>query len=172
MDISRRLYLALLVLVALWCGSILAAPFLHNFSDQTTPLASLLYKFFARLCHQLDERSFHLAGEQWAVCIRCSSIYFGFLVGLVLFPLVGRFPARTVPASWWLIGASLPMFLDVLLSVAGVHSSTDATRLVTGSLLGVALPFYILPPLFESFNTVYRRYTLSKGEPRYARKTE
>src|SRR5262249_2651061 len=33
-------------------------------------------------CHQQPARSWHVAGEPLAVCIRCTSIYFGFLAAL------------------------------------------------------------------------------------------
>lgn len=171
MDSSRRVYLILLLLVAIWCSTIVAAPFLQTLSDQTKPVATLIYKFFARICHQIDERSFHLYNEKFAVCIRCTSIYFAFLAGLLLYPFVRTFKNLRIPPLGWLIASSIPMLLDVLLSVAGVHFSTATTRVITGALFGSLLPLYILPPLFESIMTLSQRLT-SKGEPLYARKTE
>lgn len=172
MDSSRRAYLFFLTLVALWCSLILVAPFLQSFSEQTTPVAAVIYKFFARICHQLDERSFHLNGEKLAVCIRCSAIYIAFLIGLLSFPFLKGFDNRKSPAVVWLAVACLPMVLDVALSVTGVHASTAITRLLTGTVLGVILPFYILPPLFESMGARSQHFILTKGEPVYARKTE
>src|SRR5437867_3041453 len=67
------MYLALLASSTLWCLSILAAP-LFGLSG--------VYDFFSRICHQDPSRSWYLAGEPLAVCIRCASIYFAFTVSL------------------------------------------------------------------------------------------
>jgi uncharacterized membrane protein len=167
MDRNRRVYSILLSLVAIWCGLIVAAPLLHGVSESSS---SLLYKFFARICHQLDERSFHVAGGKFAVCIRCSAIYFGFLAGIVLIPLVKGLGRLKLSPLRWLYFAMLPMLVDVVFNVSGLHSSTDFTRLVTGSLLGFVLPWYILPVLFESLSSLSTQNM--KGAPHYARKTE
>ena len=162
MDTTRRSYSILLSLVALWCGMIVLAPLLQGTSESAS---SLIYKFFSRICHQLDERSFHVAGAKFAVCIRCSSIYFAFFAGLAFYPFVKGLMNRATPGLRWLFFASIPMFLDVFLSLTGIHTSTDATRLVTGGIFGFALPWYIMPVLFDAL-------TIRKGEPLYARKTE
>jgi len=57
----------------LWCLAIAAAPLLGWHP---------LYVFFSTICHQQPARSWHLAGEPLAVCIRCASIYFAFTISL------------------------------------------------------------------------------------------
>ena len=166
MDTTRRVYIAILSLVALWCGMVVAAPLLGSISEGT---ASAIYRFFSRICHQLNERSFHIAGGQFAVCIRCSAIYFAFLIGVVCYGAVRGLANRSTPPLFLLSAASFPMLVDVLLSITGIHASTDATRLATGSLFGFALPWYVLPVFFESLSGISRS---SKGEPLYARKAE
>jgi hypothetical protein len=37
------------------------------------------------------------------------------------------------------------MILDVALDLAGIHEATTLTRVITGSITGVILPFFILP---------------------------
>jgi uncharacterized membrane protein len=59
----------------LWCLSILAAPVFD---------AAPVYGFFSRICHQDPSRSWRVAGEPLAVCIRCASIYFAFSLSLWL----------------------------------------------------------------------------------------
>jgi uncharacterized membrane protein len=161
-----------LILVALWCSLILAAPFFQSLSSQTQPVAAVLYRFFARICHQLDERSFHLNGEPWAVCIRCSAIYGGFLLGLLLVPVLRGVHAKNPPARRWLLVAALPMVVDVSLNLAGIHESTSFTRGCTGLLLGGIAPFYIMPLLIESIRQRVQQLSTAKGGFRYARKTE
>ena len=72
---KNKTYAVLLTASTLWCLSIVAAPVfgLH-----------WLYEFYSRICHQIPARSWHLAGEPLAVCIRCSSIYFAFTASLWL----------------------------------------------------------------------------------------
>ena len=63
----------LLAGAAIWCAAIVAAPIFH---------LTFVYDFFSVICHQDPARSWRVAGAPFAVCIRCSSIYFGFLAGL------------------------------------------------------------------------------------------
>src|SRR5690349_15498240 len=46
-----------------------------------------IYKAFSFVCHQIPERSFHLAGHQFAVCSRCTGLYSGFAVAALVYPL-------------------------------------------------------------------------------------
>jgi len=71
----NKTYAALLAGATLWCLSIVAAPMLG---------LSWVYFFFSRICHQDPARSWSLAGEPLAVCIRCTSIYFAFTASLWL----------------------------------------------------------------------------------------
>jgi uncharacterized membrane protein len=71
--VKNKTYAALLAGSTLWCLSIILAPLLG---------LSWVYAFFSRICHQDPTRSWHLAGEPFAVCIRCASIYFAFAASL------------------------------------------------------------------------------------------
>ncbi len=59
--------------------------------------ARIVYFFFGRICHQIDARSFHLNGIKFAVCERCSLIYFGAFVGVLIFPFLRREIVRSNP---------------------------------------------------------------------------
>lgn len=60
---------------ALWCFALAAAPLFH---------AGWIYQFFSLICHQQPDRTWHIAGEPVAACIRCASVYLGFFAGLLL----------------------------------------------------------------------------------------
>ena len=142
------IYLVILSLVVVWCAGIIAAPLLRSagmraYSDD-------LYSFYAKVCHQSDARSFHLQGEKIAVCHRCTAVYFGFLAGLLLMPLIGRFSGLKNPRPVLLLIIS-PMLLDALLNITGVVSSSMMSRLFTGALFGVVMPYYALPAFTEAF---------------------
>ena len=171
MDLSRRVYLIILSFVALWCSLILAAPLLQMYWGNTSPFALVIYRFFSRICHQLDDRSFHLGGHAWAVCIRCSAIYFSFFLGLCLFPAFKQLNDRTIPPIVSLVAASAPMLVDVGLNVIGIFQNTVLTRLFTGAVFGVTASFFIYPLLLDAITKLPTGFSFRKGELRHARKT-
>jgi len=73
--VKNKTYAALLAGSTLWCMSIIAAPTLG---------LSWVYDFFSTICHQDPARSWHVGAEPFAVCIRCTSIYFAFAASLWL----------------------------------------------------------------------------------------
>ncbi len=168
MEINKRTYLVLLFLVALWCGGIVLAP---SLSAALPNVSSLLYSFYSPICHQIDGRSFHIVGEKLGVCSRCSSIYFGFLFSLILYPFFKNLRAPALPGRHWIALAILPMVIDVTLNFAGIHGSTLLTRAITGLTFGLVLPFYLIPPLLEGIVQLRDQF-LVRGGFFYARKTQ
>lgn len=136
MHIPRLTYAALLLGTLVWCAGIVAAPVFS---------ISALYDFYHRICHQLGSHSLHISGEPLAVCARCTAIYFGFLIGMLVYPTLRSVSSTQLPSRIVLFGAAVPMLLDVVGGLAGVHTVTITTRLITGGLFGVVLPFFILP---------------------------
>jgi uncharacterized membrane protein len=136
-------YLVILAGALLWCGALIAPPLLIAQGWYVTGAA--LYQFFHPICHQLPERSLHLAGYPLAVCMRCSSIYFAFLAGVIALPLFGRWQDRIGNSRALLFASLIPMILDVGLDFAGIHASSEMTRILTGALFGAIIPFFIVP---------------------------
>ena len=168
MEFNKRTYLVFLALVAAWCGGILLAPILDAVHRGA---ASMLYSFYSPICHQIDGRSFHIFGEKLGVCARCSSIYFSFLLSLLIYPHLKKVTSPSLPKTHWVALAVLPMVIDVLLTFTGIHSSTLMTRAFTGALFGFILPFYLLPPLLEAIGQLWDQHLASGGSV-YARKTQ
>jgi uncharacterized membrane protein len=154
-SLSLRTYLVILVGALLWCGLLVLAP-LCAASGCHSP-ADLLYTFFHRVCHQLGERSLHIAGEPMAVCARCTAIYSGFLAGVVLFPIVRNLQGFRFPRRVLLIAALLPMVADVALNLTGIHESGLLSRLVTGAIAGIVLAFIVLPAAFGAVRQLVAR---------------
>ena len=154
MNLSRTTYRIIFLASLIWSLAIIAPPIALHFG--ATESADLMYGFFSRVCHQLDSHSLHLFGTKFAVCARCTAIYLGFFVSVVLYPLLMRrnhstAVAKTISGSSRTLFLSvLPILLDLGLSEAGVHESTLATRLVTGTILGIALPFILMRPADEA----------------------
>lgn len=118
---KENAYTALLAGATLWCLSIVAAPLVG------AGPASAVYQFFSLICHQDPGRSWHILGEPLPVCIRCASIYFGFLASLWL-----GSPANTR----WLRISILLMFTEFVIA----HLWIDAAvlRSVSGIVVGAA----------------------------------
>ncbi len=138
-------YMVILSGGVVWCAGFILAPVLVSWGGAWGIIGSSLYQFFHPICHQLEGRSFHVLGKPLAVCIRCSSVYVAFLSGTLLFPLVGDFTRTLWSRRDTLLYAVLPMVVDVVMDELGIHSSTEVTRLITGTVFGVVVSFYIIP---------------------------
>src|SRR5215510_7810628 len=51
-------------------------------------IAEGIYQGFGVFCHQRPDRSFFIEGHKLAVCSRCTGLYAGFAITLLLYPLV------------------------------------------------------------------------------------
>jgi uncharacterized membrane protein len=144
-----RTRLVLIILAALWCCLIVATPVMASGDGLFRLAGRASYVFFSPLCHQWESHSFHLCGEKFPVCIRCTAIYAGFLAGILLYLPIGRSIERRFTARTLLLCAVAGMIVDVALSMAGIAESTTVTRLVTGGIFGVLAAFVLTPVLHE-----------------------
>jgi uncharacterized membrane protein len=172
MNLSKRIYTIFLVSVGLWCVAIVAAPVLHGYGGSVgRSIGDALYFGFAKICHQIDGRSLHVFGEKFGVCVRCTSIYFSFLAGLLFYLFVRALETNNVTDKRWLIVGILPMVIDAFLNDFGIHQSGDALRAVTGSIAGFVLALYILPLFIEALTQLTFHRNL-QGDTRYAGQTK
>jgi uncharacterized membrane protein len=146
---DRVIYTLLLAGSALWCALIILAPLCAATPGLPRESAVLMYQFFHRICHQIEGRSFHLLGEPLGVCIRCSAIYFSFLAGVALYPLVHSIREVRLPSRVVIVGLLTPVILDVLAGTAGLHQPDTVTRLVTGATTGLLFAFIIVPTAIQ-----------------------
>ncbi|MBI5463473.1 MAG: DUF2085 domain-containing protein [Ignavibacteriales bacterium] len=168
MNARTNIHLLLVLLVALWCGLIIAAPVLKSAGLEQASTA--LYQFFHRICHQLSERSFYLAGEKLAVCHRCTAIYGSFLAASILLLVVRKQTTNRPLSRRWLL-LLVPMILDAMLNDLGFVHSTTTSRLLTGLLAGGVLPWFVVPTLVDAIQQL-RHSHLFFGEPTHVRKTQ
>jgi len=126
---------------------IVAAPLAQ--ANQHQEFAATIYKTFSFVCHQIPERSFHLAGYKFAVCSRCTGLYSGFALAVLIYPIVRSLRRVETPGIVWLFLAAVPLVIDFSLGYFSIWQNTHASRFATGALLGSVAVFYILPGLIE-----------------------
>ena len=126
---------------------ILSAPL--ALSSGHASVAFTIYRSFSHVCHQLPERSFFIAGHQFAVCSRCTGLYFGFAAATFASPLLRSLRTTTAPARKWLFLAAAPLAIDFSLTYFGIWENTHTTRLLTGLLLGGVSVLFVMPGLID-----------------------
>ncbi len=164
MRFARITYAVILSGTAAWCALILLAPAATS-SAGFVQFGGILYAFFSPLCHQIDARSFHLFGGPLGVCGRCSAIYFGFLFGTIAYPFAANLLPTGRRGRMFLFIAVAPMFLDVVLEVAGLHESSNALRAVTGAWFGTLLPLLIIPGAIEGVGQLLTKHNPHSIQP-------
>jgi uncharacterized membrane protein len=147
------LVLGALVVVSLIIGGPLALAGHH------TSTAFVIYRGFSRVCHQIPERSFYLAGFPLAVCSRCTGLYAGFTAALIAYPLFKPLRKTDAPHPRWLFMAALPLAIDFGLTFVGLWENTHSSRLFTGALLGSVAVFYVMPGIAELSLRLQQRFT-------------
>jgi uncharacterized membrane protein len=144
-----KTYALILGGATLWCCALVMAPAFAAWEGAPSWIASTLYRFFDPVCHQIDDRSFHLFGSPLAVCSRCASIYFAFLAGTLAYPLIRGIRRTGMPSRALLLVALLPMLFDAAAGFFGLHQITLLTRTFTGALFGLLLPLFVIPAAIE-----------------------
>ncbi len=119
--------------------------------------AGVIYKAFSFVCHQIFDRSFHLAGHQFGVCSRCTGLYAGFAVAALVYPLARPLQRTDTPSSIWLILATLPLVIDFALGYFSIWQNTHLSRFLTGALLSSVAVFYVMPGLIDLSSAIVRR---------------
>ena len=148
--ISATLALAIL-------AAIIGAPLLQ--ASGHPAFAIKIYRAFSFVCHQIPERSFHLHGNKFAVCSRCTGIYAGIALATLAYPLARSLRRTEPPRLVWLFLAAAPLAIDWSLGYFSIWQNNHVSRFATGFLLGAVVIFYILPGLIElSWRVSRRRY--------------
>jgi uncharacterized membrane protein len=94
--------------------------------------------YFTLMCHQLPERSFFYKETQFPVCARCTGVFFGQVLALIMVFFmqinIGYFYSfiLVIPAT---IDWCLQQYLGI--------SSNNKRRLVTGFMLGFGYIFIV-----------------------------
>lgn len=156
-DYRRWLFLAwaiLSALVLIWAAAIVGAPILR--SSGYNGAANAIYAIFSPICHQISERSFHIHGEQFGVCARCSGIYFGLAGGILFCPVFRSLFNFRTPSRVWLLLSPVPTGIDFALEFFGIWKNTHWSRFLTAALFGAVAAVYIVPGIMDLTHMIWQ----------------
>ncbi len=142
--LNRRTLLALFLLIMLS----------YVFAPPWAPLKKADLIGYA-ICHQIPERSFHLAGHKLPLCARCTGTYLGVTLGFLSIALLRRWRAGEmlstplIVALVLFIGAmgidGLNSYLTLWGNLPTLYTPQNWLRAATGSLNGIALSMIVWP---------------------------
>ena len=141
------------LVVGAYAFAVILAPILRalKYADAAKPI----YGFFGLFCHQDPDRSFHLFGQQFACCERCAAIY----GSIALFGLLFAFGRGQVRRPGYLAMVLLvsPVVLDGMAVGSGMYGGNAVIRVISGSLFGLAMIWFLYPRFEAGFDTIRTR---------------
>ena len=112
-------------------------------------LSILWFSLFAPICHHLPESTFQYHSVFLPVCIRCSSIYFSFFVGVSIYYLLNHFKIIVPEISFQtLIIGIVFMTIDVLLNGLGLKPPFWSVKIITGIFFGLTSGWFLMQSLY------------------------
>lgn len=159
--------LVALVILGIWAGLMYVTPFMAEPGSLTgldgwvgphdhretyeslPPVARFMYDAGDSQCHQMENRSLKLNGNQMPFCARCVAIYTFMAIGLAftVFPTMPYYDRLNDLKPWWLVLALVPIGIDGVGQLFGYWESTNLLRFITGGLcgfvVGLALGFML-----------------------------
>lgn len=159
---AYTIYFIILFIAFINFLSIILAPLMINSGGFLSVIAGFIYTLFSKSCHQIKDRSFFLFGNQLPVCIRCFSIYSGFLLGSIILPFLRSGVLFSFPKVWVFISAVCFLIIDVILHLLGFLENSILTRLITGGFLGFISAFFIIPAFTNAYFEIIMFYNQKK----------
>jgi uncharacterized membrane protein len=149
----------LIVGTVLWCGGIILAPLLSP-----SIVSDMLYTLYSTICHQFHSRSFQIHGASFAVCIRCTAIYFGFFIALPVLRFSIVFREKQFPPAMILTLCAVPIALDGFLSFTHFYEPSVISRVITGGIFGIGLALLLHSSLSELIHGFVKRIKIGYEE--------
>ena len=152
---QKIIYSIIISAAVIWCGGFLLSPMWAGEPGIRGSISDFLYAFYSSSCHQIEDRSFAIWGSKLGVCSRCTLIYFGFLVSSAVYPFLRKLNNLNMPPVWLLFAGAGLVALDAGLDIFDVVKNTFITREATGAVIGLILPFYIIPGCIRVFDEFF-----------------
>lgn len=97
---------------------------------------------FRMMCHGLPRRCLELFDVPMPICARCTGIYFGMFAGIAFFLVLPWLRERVMRKV--AIAAIAPLAIDGLTQLTGLRESSNALRMATGLIAGLAFGLWVL----------------------------
>lgn len=110
------------------------------------------------VCHQIEERAFHIGERPFPFCARCTGMFLGAALGLV-YQIAqgrkGRMPPLPVLILFGLLALAWVLdgfnsFTMLVPAISSVYETKNWTRLVTGTGMGLAVSALLLPSFVQT----------------------
>ena len=127
-----------------WAAAIALAPVIGQRAGAGVFLSGLTYLAGSVVCHQLPDRSFHLAGAQLPVCARCTGLYVGGALGSIAWLVWRRVRPRDAAsldrrrATMTIAIVAAPTIITGATAFLGVWDVSNTSRALLALPLGVA----------------------------------
>jgi uncharacterized membrane protein len=110
------------------------------------------------VCHRIAARSFRFDGTQFPLCARCTGMYLGAVLGLFYQRLQGRRGGMPSIKVFIVLGVLVAAFgidgvnsyLHFFPNAPSLYVTTNWSRLLTGTGMGVALAAVVLPAFHQT----------------------
>jgi uncharacterized membrane protein len=106
------------------------------------------------VCHRIDARSFHLGERQLPLCVRCTGMYLGAMLGLAYQAVYSQKRAGMPPWQVWVVFGlfiiafaldGLNSYLDLFPGAPSLYEPQNWLRLLTGTGMGLVIAGAIFP---------------------------
>jgi len=154
-------YISFTALAGIWISLSFLFPFLKYFGWNS--ITDGIWNLLGNICHQKPERSFYILGWQMGLCVRCISIYSAIFVSALSYPVIRKVFKRL--PIWLLVLSPLPILVGVFLKF-----DSSAIRIVTGSIAGIIIPYFIISGITQFIlivKNLIKKGTLCKKESKF-----
>ena len=101
--------------------------------------------------------------KPFAVCARCTGIYTGFLIGLLLFPMIIFVKKDFHLSRKFFLIMIIPLIIDVLISLTGFWQNTFLSRYITGLILGSVTALLVVPGIYYFYKKTEENHGFKTG---------
>ncbi len=134
-------------LLLIWCAGIIFPLVSPKFAGKLVVTEILNYAY-SLVCHQTDSDLFHMDSNHLLVCTRCTGLYFGALI-FILLSIVKPFKVNRGLKPFFFFSALL--IVDAIAIRMGIYNYSAAFTFATGFMFGAITAIYIISTLKNSF---------------------
>ena len=132
--------MAYFTLICLWCFGMVSPIIFHDVKAFLIA-KPFLNQVYSTVCHQANEKTMSVYGENLFVCSRCAGIYLGiFIIGLLSFTI----KKKIKNSFYFFLVSSLILLSDVSFTTFEVYHYSKLVALLTGLLLGSTILLLVL----------------------------